>query len=145
MAIEVIHRPAVAADIDRVLQFWRSSAEDTDRHDDRASLERLLQRDPEALLLAVVGDDIIGSVLAGCDGWRCHLYRVAVQPDWRRRGVVRGLIATAELRFAEAGSRRVDAMVLEDNELGHKAWRALGYAPQPQWRRWVKRLNRGED
>ena len=88
MAANVTHRAAVESDIDAVLQFWRSSAEDTDRHDDRPSLERLLQRDPDALLLAVADGEIIGSVIAGWDGWRCHLYRVAVRANWRRRGVV---------------------------------------------------------
>ena len=141
MADDVTHRPATVADIDAILDFWRSSAEDTDRHDDRPSLERLLQRDQDALLLAVAGDEIVGSVIAGWDGWRCHLYRVAVRPDWRRQGVVRGLMAVAEQRFRDAGGRRADAMVLEDNTLGHTAWRALGYAPQPQWRRWVKPLD----
>jgi ribosomal protein S18 acetylase RimI-like enzyme len=137
----VTHRLAVEADIDEVLGFWRSSAEDTDRHDDRPSVELLLRRDPDALLLAVAGDEIIGTVIAGWDGWRCHLYRVSVRPDWRRRGVVRSLIAAAEQRFRESGARRADAMVLEGNDLGQAAWRALGYAPQPQWRRWVKRLD----
>ena len=136
----VMHRTATAADIDAILEFWRSSAEDTDRNDDRPSLEQLLRRDPEALLLAVANDEIIGSVIAGWDGWRCHLYRVAVRPDWRRQGVVRELVASAEQRFRDAGGRRADAMVLEGNELGQVAWRALGYAPQPQWRRWVKPL-----
>jgi ribosomal protein S18 acetylase RimI-like enzyme len=145
VADDVTHRAAVPADIDAVLEFWRSSAEDTDRHDDRPSLERLLQRDPEALLLAVVDGEIIGSVIAGWDGWRCHLYRVAVRPEWRRQGVVRGLMAAAEQRFTEAGGRRADAMVLEGNDLGHGAWRALGYTPQPQWRRWVKPLSFGKD
>jgi ribosomal protein S18 acetylase RimI-like enzyme len=140
VADNVTHRAAVEADIDAILDFWRSSAEDTDRDDDRPSLARLLQRDPDALLLAVVGDEIIGSVIAGWDGWRCHFYRVAVRSDWRRQGVVRGLMATAEQRFRDAGGRRADAMVLEDNALGQTAWRALGYAPQPQWRRWVKPL-----
>jgi ribosomal protein S18 acetylase RimI-like enzyme len=137
----VTHRPAAESDIDAVLDFWRASAEDTDRHDDRPSLQRLLLRDPDALLLAVAGNEIIGTVIAGWDGWRCHLYRVAVRPDWRRQGVVRDLMAAAERRFREAGGRRADAMVLEDNSLGQAAWRALGYAPQPQWRRWVKPLD----
>src|SRR5690349_21003112 len=118
VADNVKHRAAVDADIEAILDFWRSSAEDTDRNDDRPSLARLLHRDPDALLLAVVGDEIIGSVIAGWDGWRCHLYRVAVRSDWRRQGVVRGLMATAEQRFREAGGRRADAMVLEDNALG---------------------------
>jgi len=133
-------RPAVAADIDAVLAFWKTSAEDTNREDDRRAVERLLTRDPEALLLAVAGTEIIGSVIAGWDGWRTHLYRVAVREDWRRCGISRALMARAEQRFAAAGSRRADAMVLEDNGQGQAAWGALGYAPQHEWRRWVKRL-----
>ncbi|MGB8650078.1 MAG: GNAT family N-acetyltransferase [Mycobacteriales bacterium] len=99
-----------------------------------------MTRDPEALLLAVVGTEIVGSVIAGWDGWRTHLYRVAVREDWRRRGISRALMARAEERFAAAGSRRADAMVLEDNRQGQAAWGALGYAPEHEWRRWVKRL-----
>lgn len=50
------------------------------------------------------------------------------------------LLAVAEERFAALGGRRGDAMVLERNALAQRAWRAAGYAPQPQWRRWVKHL-----
>lgn len=134
-------RSAVADDIDALLAFWQASAEGTDRADDRPSVERLLERDPGAVLLAVEGEDIVGSVIAGWDGWRCHLYRFAVREDRRRHGIARRLVAAAEGRFASHGARRVDAMVLEGNALGHAAWTALGYAPQPEWRRWVKRLD----
>jgi len=136
----LVLRPAAVADIDAVLAFWKASAEDTNREDDRGAVERLLARDPEALVLAVAGAEIVGSVIAGWDGWRTHLYRVAVREDWRRRGVSRALMARAEQRFSSAGSRRADAMVLEGNRQGQAAWRALGYAPQQEWRRWVKRL-----
>jgi ribosomal protein S18 acetylase RimI-like enzyme len=134
-------RTAVVADIDRLLAFWRVSAEGTDRADDRPSVERLLARDPEALILAVEGDNIVGSVIAGWDGWRCHLYRIGVREDRRQRGIARSLVAAAERRFAAQGARRVDAMVLEDNGLGQSAWTALGYVPQQAWRRWVRRLD----
>jgi ribosomal protein S18 acetylase RimI-like enzyme len=134
-------RAGGAADIDRLLAFWRTSAEDTDREDDRVAVERLLLRDPEALILAVEDDDIVGSVIAGWDGWRWHLYRIAVRQDRRQRGIAAALIAAAEARFAAQGARRVDAMVLEGNTLGQTAWAALGYAPQQQWRRWVRRLD----
>lgn len=82
----------------------------------------------------------MGSVIAGWDGWRCHLYRIAVHEDLRQQGIARVLVAQAEARFAEHGSCRVDAMVLEDNPLGQAAWAALGYSPQREWRRWVKAL-----
>jgi len=134
-------RTAVTDDIARLLNFWRSSAEGTDREDDRVSVERLLLRDPEAVILAVEGNEIVGSVIAGWDGWRWHLYRIAGRGDRRRQGIARDLIAAAEEHFAAQGARRVDAVVLEDNTLGQTAWTALGYVPQHAWRRWVRRLD----
>ncbi len=80
-------------------------------------------------------------MIAGWDGWRCHLYRIAVRADRRRQGIAKDLIAAAEERFAAQGARRVDAMVLEDDTLGQAAWAALGYVPQHAWRRWVRRLD----
>ncbi|MCT4353657.1 GNAT family N-acetyltransferase [Streptomyces sp. Je 1-79] len=133
-------RAAVAADLDAVLSFWKVSAEGTSISDDRAGIERLVARDPEALILAERDGELAGTVIAGFDGWRCHLYRLAVHPDHRRRGVGGALLAAAEERFVRLGGRRADAMVLDHNALGQHAWRAAEYGPQEQWTRWVKPL-----
>jgi ribosomal protein S18 acetylase RimI-like enzyme len=155
-------RPATPADIPAVLAFWQHAAEDAHRPADSAgALEALLARDPGALLLAVdatagaTADDsiddlvddlvddsgvLVGSVIAGWDGWRCHIYRLAVAESQRRRGIGRALIDAAEARFRAFGGARADAMVLDDNALAHHAWSARGYAPQTEWSRWVKPL-----
>ena len=136
-------RPATAADLPAVLAFWRLAAEDARRPaDSAAALEALLARDPEALLLAVdpATAELVGTVIAGWDGWRCHLYRLAVHPDRRRAGLGRLLVDAAEARFRAVGGARADAMVLDGNDLAHHAWRAGGYAPQAEWSRWVKAL-----
>ncbi|MFE9250597.1 GNAT family N-acetyltransferase [Streptomyces sp. NPDC007088] len=133
-------RAATGADLDAVLRFWRTAAEGTSISDDREGLERLLARDPGALLLAERAGVLAGTLIAGFDGWRCHLYRLAVAPAHRRRGVATALLAAAEERFVSLGGRRGDAMVLSGNERAHHAWRAAGYAPEPQWDRWVKPL-----
>lgn len=80
----------------------------------------------------------MGSVIAGYDGWRCSLYRLAVLPSHRRRGISAALLAAAEQRFLAVGGRRGDAMVLEANEGAHGAWAAAGYHREDHWRRWVK-------
>ncbi|MEV6491022.1 GNAT family N-acetyltransferase [Actinoplanes sp. NPDC051633] len=138
---EIELRSAEAADIARVLAFWRIAAEDAHRPPDTpAALAALHLRDPDALILAMDGDDIAGTVIAGWDGWRCHLYRLAVGPRHRREGIGRALIEAAEDRFRVLGGTRVDAMVLDDNELAHRIWRAAGYRRQAEWSRWVKPL-----
>ncbi|MGW5618067.1 GNAT family N-acetyltransferase [Streptomyces sp. NPDC003877] len=133
-------RAATPDDLDAVLAFWKVAAEGTSISDDRGGVERLVARDPEALVLAERDGELAGTVIAGFDGWRCHLYRLAVHPEHRRRGIASALLAAAEERFVRLGGRRADAMVLTRNETAHQAWGAAGYAAEEQWRRWVKPL-----
>lgn len=133
-------RCATPDDLDTVLAFWKVAAEGTSISDDRDGVERLVARDPEALILAELNGELVGTVISGFDGWRCHLYRLAVHPDRRRLGIGSALLAAAEERFVRLGGRRGDAMVLQRNETAQHAWRAAGYTPEEHWRRWVKPL-----
>jgi ribosomal protein S18 acetylase RimI-like enzyme len=132
--------PAAAAELSAVLDFWKAAAEGTSISDDPAGITRLYERDPGALLVARRGGELVGTVIAGFDGWRCHLYRLAVHPEHRGQGIGSALLAAAEERFAGLGGRRADAMVLDRNERAHRVWGAAGYGPEEQWTRWVKPL-----
>ncbi|MEU7740416.1 GNAT family N-acetyltransferase [Nonomuraea sp. NPDC049158] len=127
-------------DVPAVLDFWLLAAEGTDRRDSPDKVVALIERDPEALLLAELDGELVGTLIAGWDGWRAHLYRLAVHPSHRRKGIATTLLAAAESRFAAFGAFRADAMVLDDNLSAHGVWAAAGYAPQPMWSRWVKPL-----
>lgn len=138
---EVILRAAEATELSAVLGFWQVAAENDNRPADTADAIRALhQRDPEALILAVDGTEIVGTVIAGWDGWRCHLYRLAVAPWRRREGIGGRLVAAAEERFKTFGGTRADAMVLDGNTVAHGIWAAHDYHPQGEWSRWVKPL-----
>ncbi|MEU0314422.1 GNAT family N-acetyltransferase [Nocardioides sp. NPDC006273] len=133
-------RPAVISDVPALIGLWEVAAENDSRPaDSQAKVEALIARDPDACTIAVTPEGrVVGSLISGWDGWRAHLYRLAVHPDIRRRGLARRLLAHAEDRLVALGASRVDAMVLEDNELGQSLWKSLGYEPQEDWRRWVR-------
>jgi len=136
---EIRLRAAERADVAALLALWEVAAENDNRPSDSAdAVARLLARDPQACTVAELDGRLVGSLVAGWDGWRAHLYRLAVHPDCRRRGLARRLLAAAEERLVALGAGRLDAMVLEGNDLGQSLWRSSGYAPQPEWRRWVK-------
>jgi ribosomal protein S18 acetylase RimI-like enzyme len=139
--VRFVLRGASAADADGLLALWAEAAENDSRPPDtRVAVTALLDRDPDAVILADHDGELIGSIIAGWDGWRCHLYRLAVRPAWRRQGVGSALLGAAENRFKALGAARIDAMVLDGNDLGQDLWRASGYREQDNWRRWVKRL-----
>jgi ribosomal protein S18 acetylase RimI-like enzyme len=134
-------REASAGDVGGLLTLWAAAAENDSRPPDTPeAVAALLGRDAGAAIVAEHSGQLIGSVIAGWDGWRCHLYRLAVRPDWRRQGVGAALLGAAESRFRALGATRIDAMVLDSNELGQRLWRASGYRQQEDWRRWVKEL-----
>ena len=134
-------RPATADDVPAVLDLWVRGAGESHLPNDPEGVLRLLERDPAALLLAVDDDGrIVGSVIAGFDGWRAHIYRMAVSPDGRKGGVGRALVEAMEERFRALGAQRADAIVYLSNDLGRRFWAALGYAPNDTVDRWEKLL-----
>jgi ribosomal protein S18 acetylase RimI-like enzyme len=138
---ELTFRSAVSADVDSILLFWKEAAEDSNRPTDtREAVDRLIRRDADALVLVTNDGSIVGSLVIGWDGWRCHLYRLAVHPDYRRRGVGTSLLKRAEDRFVAFGGTRADAMVLDGNDSAHELWSRAGYSQQGEWSRWVKTL-----
>jgi ribosomal protein S18 acetylase RimI-like enzyme len=122
-------RFADEADIKELLSFWDVAAGPTRLRSDREALRRLIERDPEALTIAVESGVIVGSLITGWDGWRCHLYRLAVAPEARRRGLGALLVARAREHARLLGARRLDARVDEDNHLGRAFWSGIGFVP----------------
>lgn len=101
---------------------------------------RLLDRDPEALLVAELDGALAGALIVGWDGWRGDLYRLAVAPGQRRRGVALALVREGERRLRAVGAPRVTALVTDANAAGAALWRAAGYERDETISRYVRRL-----
>lgn len=137
--VDVNIRNAVREDIAELLEFWTHAGENGSRPNDRPELiGRLIDHDPQAILVAEESGRIVATIVSGWDGWRANLYRLAVDPDCRGQGLGRRMLGLAEDRLRNLGAERFCAMVLDENALGGALWRSAGYAPQGDWSRWVK-------
>jgi hypothetical protein len=67
-----ILRAATIDDVTGLLELWQEAAENAGRPTDtRQAVTALLDRDPEALILAEQDGRLIGSIIAGWDGRTC--------------------------------------------------------------------------
>jgi ribosomal protein S18 acetylase RimI-like enzyme len=135
-------RPAETADIPAVLALWEAarSAHATAR-DTPEALARLLDAAPGALIVALDDEGAtIGALIAAWDGWRGSMYRLAVAPGHRRRGVARALVAAGERRLRDVGARRITALVAHDDDVATALWTAAGYAFDREIGRFVRSL-----
>jgi ribosomal protein S18 acetylase RimI-like enzyme len=90
--------------------------------------------------VAEAEEQIIGSIIGTFDGWRGNIYRLAVHPDCRRRGVARALVAEVERGLAQQGAKRITALVEKDYPLPMAFWEAVGYRVDERIVRRVRNL-----
>lgn len=134
-------RTGTRDDIDAILKLWLDADAVESVSDDPAGVETLLARDPEALLVAEAGGDIVGTIVAGWDGWRGALYRLAVVPGARREGVARSLVRAAESRLRALGARKITAMVMRTEGPAIAFWQAAGYDLDARLDRYVRLID----
>ena len=134
-------RPCRPDEVAEVLALWdrcRSSHAVTPDSFERVA--QLVADDPEALLLAELDGELVGTVIGAWDGWRGNFYRLAVRPEHRRRGIARRLVDAAEARLLAKGAPRITALVAFDDGVAGGFWEAAGYARDPVMGRMVRTL-----
>ena len=131
-------RSATLGDIADVLTLWREADAEPTHTDNAESVDRLIVHDSGALIVAEANNRIVGSVIAGWDGWRGSVYRLVVAPSHRRQGLGRRLVREAENRLMKLGAVRYQAIVVENDSRATAFWRSTGWDQQAQRLRFVK-------
>jgi len=127
--------------VKQVLELWRRAGAEPSVTDDPGSLRRRLRRDRKLFLLAWDRGRLVGTLIGGWDGWRGHMYRLAVDPGCRRSGIARRLVANVEARLQELGAVRIDGIVVSRNTAASTFWREIGYQRHVEVARYVKDLH----
>jgi ribosomal protein S18 acetylase RimI-like enzyme len=136
----VLIRLAQPDEAEPLLELWRACGSSPSPTDSRDQVRAAIERKGSAVLVAEHEGRIVGSLIAGWDGWRGNMYRLAVLPEQRRAGVASALVREGERRLYEAGARRLSAVVLLEEAVAAAFWEQAGYARQHEAGRFLKPL-----
>jgi ribosomal protein S18 acetylase RimI-like enzyme len=82
---------------------------------------------PELFWVALEGERVVGSVMAGYDGHRGWIYALAVLASHRGKGVASALLRDAEKHLEALGCIKVNLQVRGDNTGVVQLYEHLGY------------------
>ena len=109
-----------------VQALWRAAGAVPSTTDDLPALEHLVSEHGDLFLVAAEDNRPVGTIVGGWDGWRGNIYRLAVLPSHRRRGLARALVAEVARRLAARGARRITVLVEGHDTRAVAFWESLG-------------------
>ncbi len=117
------------SDYEQVYQLWLSCAGMglNNLDDSREGIERFLKRNPETCFVAEKDEKIIGVIIAGNDGRRGYIYHTAVNPDYRKQGIGKKLVANTMRALEKEGINKAALVVFEKNSTGNAFWENIGF------------------
>jgi ribosomal protein S18 acetylase RimI-like enzyme len=127
MDSSVMIREARADEVEDILNLWTAAGSGPSVTDTPEHLEMLTERMPDLFLVAERDGRLVGSIIGGWDGWRAHIYRLAVHPDLRRQGLARRLTAEIESRLRAKGAIRIYALAATKQDMAVRFWESLPY------------------
>ncbi len=140
---EILVRPLREKEVSSMLDLWRKAAlESRPRgRDTLDNLKKERRKTPDLFMGAFDKDKIIGSILGTFEGEnrKGWLKRLAVHPDYRRKGIGKALIAAGEKALKERGVKIIACLLLETNEASAQLIEACGYVRLPHIRYYTKR------
>ena len=121
-------RPCTRRDREAIIALWEHVFPDDPPHNAPASVfDAKFAMGDDLLLVATDQESVIGTAMATYDGHRGWLYKVAVLPEYRRRGIGRDLVFHAISALRATGCIKVNLQIRDTNTAVRGFYEALGF------------------
>jgi len=124
-------RRLVPDDYEKMIRLWEEAGlpYKPKGRDSRESIEKQMKENPDFFIGAFDGERLIGTVIASFDGRKGWINRLAVHPEYRRRGIGQLLIRKAETVLKEKGAWVICALIERENKPSLSLFEKCGYKP----------------
>jgi len=122
-----------ANEYETILDLWQQAGlpvRPTGR-DSREQFVEQMARGLQTVIGVRDGARLVGVVVTTHDGRKGWINRLAVHPEYRRRGIGRQLIAEAERVLHDQGMQIIAALIEDENEASLTLFESAGYSDYP--------------
>ncbi|MBN1149944.1 GNAT family N-acetyltransferase [candidate division WOR-3 bacterium] len=139
--MDIVFKKYVDEDHENLIALWEKSGlpYKLDGRDAKEIIKKQSILENTCFYVALFDGKIIGSVFATHDGRKGWVNRLAVDPDFGRRGIAQLLIEKAEAWFKEKEIKVYACLIDEDNEWSKKAFMKKGYVKKGHIKYFVKK------
>ncbi len=121
-------RVMMIEDYSEVYQLWKSiEGIGLSTTDSFENITRFLIRNEGFSFVSLENDKINGAIFCGHDGRRGYIHHLAVDENYRGKGIARDLVNGSLEQLVEAGIDKCHLFVFEKNELGQNFWSHINW------------------
>ncbi len=122
-------RRLTAADYDEIVNLWSIAnlPYKPKGRDRREAIAAEMKLSPDFFLGAFDEERLVGVAVVSCDSRKGWINRLAVHPDYRRRGIAVDLIDECENVIRKRGLKLFCALIEESNRSSIRLFKKLGY------------------
>ena len=95
--------------------------------DSLQNIAAYLERNPSMSFVATSDKRLVGAILCGHDGRRGYIHHLAVDKNFRHRGIGRRLVEHALAALREEGIQKCHLFIFHKNEPGITFWQKIGW------------------
>ena len=124
-------RPYAEDDRPAVVLLWNITfADDPTWNEPHSVIDTKMKIQPELFLVYESGGAVVGTVLAGFDGFRGWIHHLAVDPGFQGRSISRALMEAAEAGLRDMGCRKVNLQVRAGNTAAAEKYAHMGFSEE---------------
>jgi len=95
--------------------------------DSPQAIAKQMKENPDFFIGAFENGKLIGAVIASSDGRKGWINRLAVDPEYRRRGIAKAWTTEAEKALRQKGLKIFCALIEDSNKASKELFRKCGY------------------